>query len=268
MIKYNRAVQAAEASVEGKTVMALWKQWKTKIVRGCNRLRGNVLRRACRTLAAEGHRLDADDASWDARFALWLLEHMAKKPKDSVLPTEMEYIAALHDTDSTRLTEDHLITDQRAFPEIRFGKAGNTADHGCGWVAAYNVRRMLGEDVEPETVLRAVWRGARFGGRMGTDPFYLLGYFRALGYEATLVSGTERMEAAAKQARAFILLYVFDGKEVPGGHFIAGRYSEEADAFRILNGEHGGDVLEESLTAAQNGKTLLRFLLAIDGEAR
>lgn len=246
----------------------LWNRWKAGCIRHINKLRAKILRRACRTIAEEGHRLDDDNASLDVRLALWLLEHMAKKPKDSALPAEMAYIAALHDTSSALLTEDGLITDQRLLPEVRFGHAGNTADHGCGWVAAYNVRRMLGEEVEPETVLRAVWRGARFGGRMGTDPFYLLGYFRALGYEAKLVSGTERMETAAKQARAFILLYVFDGKEVPGGHFIAGQYRAETDDFRILNGEHGGDVSEISLSAAQNGKTLLRFLLTVDGEAR
>ena len=228
------------------------------------RLRGKVLRRACRTLAEEGMRLDAENASWDARLALRLLERTAKKPKDSSLPQGMDYIASLHDTDSPLLTEDLLITDQLLLPEVRFGQKGNTADHGCGWIAAYNVRRMLGEDVEPETVLRAVWRGARFGGRMGTDPFYLIGYFRALGYGARFVSGAEPMEKAARASDAFILLYVYDQNDCPGGHFVAGRYCNETDRFRVLNASRGGDISVSSLSEAHGDRVLVRFLIAIE----
>lgn len=240
---------------------------KQRFRRFVGRQRVKILRWACRNLAEEGQRLDAEHASWDAKLALWLLERLAKKPKDAVLPAEMAYIDALHDTQTTLLTEDGLITDQRALPQVRYGSDGNTADHGCGWIAAYNARRMLGETVEPETVLRTIWHGARFGGRMGTDPFYLLGYFRALGYETRFVSGTERMEAAARAARAFILLYIYDSKDCPGGHFVAGQYRPETEDFRILNGEHGGDVAERSLAAAQGKNTLLRFLIAIDETA-
>ena len=234
------------------------------VSRMMTKLRGKLLRYACRTLAEEGTRLDAEHATWDAKLALWLLERMAKKPKESMLPAQMAYIDALHDTESQLLTEEGLITDQRLLPEVRFGRVGNTADHGCGWVAAYNVRRMLGESVEPEEVLRTVWHGARFGGRMGTDPFYLIGYFRALGYGARLVSGAARMEAAARAADAFILLYVFDHKDCPGGHFIAGHYREETDDYRILNGEHGGDAAAATLDDAQGKHTLVRFLIAIE----
>ena len=234
------------------------------VKRFTTRLRGKLLRRACRTLAEEGLRLDAEDASWDARLALWILEHTAKKPKDSTLPDRMAYIDALHDTTTPLLTEDGLITDQRLLPEVQFGRAGNTADHGCGWIAAYNARRLLGDPVEPETVLRAVWRGARFGGRMGTDPFYLVGYFRALGYTVRLVSGTERMEAAARAADAFILLYVFDQQDCPGGHFVAGQYREETKAFRVLNAERGGDIVVDCLAAAYGSKALVKFLISME----
>jgi len=237
---------------------------KRFFLKAVTRLRGKLLRRACRTLAEEGLRLDAENASWDAKLALWLLERTAKKPKETLLPSAMAYIDALHTGTAPLFTEDGLITDQRLLPEVRFGRAGNTADHGCGWIAAYNARRLLGEQIEPEDILRTVWRGARFGGRMGTDPFYLIGYFRALGYEAKLVSGMERMEAAAREARAFILLYIFDQHDCPGGHFIAGQYCAETDDLRLLNGDHGDEHVP-AIEGAVRGHVLLRLLIALDG---
>lgn len=55
---------------------------------------------------------------------------------------------------------------------FRFGRAGLFSDfNGCGWIATYNLFRLLGKNAQPEEVLHRMEPGTLFGGRLGVWPF-------------------------------------------------------------------------------------------------
>ena len=109
-----------------------------------------------------------------------------------------------------------------------------------------------------------VGRGARGRGERGVDPFFILKYYRAYGYETQMITGWEAMETAAERADAYILCYLYARPDdTIGGHFIAGQWDGEKCRHTVFNGEHGGRETIGNLKEAPCGETLLNMLIAI-----
>ncbi len=99
---------------------------------------------------------------------------------------------------------------------------------------------------------------------MGADPFFLLKYFRALGYSVRLCTAAEEMERESRACDAFILCYLYAaGDGSPGGHFAAGAFDTAENGFRVYNGERGKAELCAAFLSIASRNTLLRLLLAI-----
>lgn len=108
---------------------------------------------------------------------------------------------------------------------------GTSAANGCGWISAYNALNALGEKNEPYDIMREMESGALMGGEKGTDPLYLVRYFRRKGYDANVYFTKEDVEREVQQSDASIYVYgylnsgITEEETVPaniGAHFIAG----------------------------------------------
>ena len=119
-----------------------------------------------------------------------------------------------------------LIIKQSGLKGMRYGDS--TSDfNGCGWIAAYNVRRMLGEDVTPAEVIRDMEDTTLLGGVFGTHPFEMARYLSEQGYDVTCTMSGKNMEKAAEEADAGIYFYMYKEKgEWPRGHNMAFRKSK------------------------------------------
>lgn len=222
-----------------------------------------------RYLKKTGGLLNDGKMPFDARAAFWILEKAARSPgkrnvyfwNDDVQKLE----EAIRDNrEHPALTNEGYIGKQGNLKSIAFGDRGNTADHGCGWVAVFNAWRLLGRPKTPMEVAGEVSRGARGHGKRGVDPFFILKYFRAYGYDAEMTTGLDAMETAAEQSDAYILCYLYAGSDdAVGGHFIAGQWDPEKCRHSIYNGEHGGRETVAKLLEAPCSETLLNLLITI-----
>ena len=70
--------------------------------------------------------------------------------------------------DPRALSDDGYIIDQRYTENIPFG--GRPASrNGCGWIAAYNVLKALGQSPDSELLRRQLERTLLPGGRLGVN---------------------------------------------------------------------------------------------------
>ena len=220
-------------------------------------------------LKKTGQLLDSGERPFDARMAFWILEKIARSPGKRNVYFWNDEVQELEEAirekrEHPALTDEGYIGTQVKLKSFAFGDRGNTADHGCGWVAVFNVWRLLGKPRTPTEIAGEVGRGARGHGRRGVDPFFILKYFRAYGYEAEMTTGREAMENAAERADAYILCYLYSNPEgMIGGHFIAGHWDKEKCRHLIYNGEHGGRETVGALREAPCEETLLNMLISI-----
>lgn len=90
--------------------------------------------------------------------------------------------------------------------------------NGCGWIAAYNTCRLLGDEVAPAEVISDFERyGAVLFGLFGTLPFALTHFFRKRGYRVETSGKHDSLDAMAQAADAAILWFWHRR----GAHFIA-----------------------------------------------
>lgn len=154
-----------------------------------------------------------------------------------------------------------MLTDQPALraEEIPFGK-GTAALHGCGWMAAYNALRILGENPDPAELLQEMERGGLLLGTGGTNPFYLLHYLRRRGYRARLYTDREGAAPGLRACVAGIWLYIFYDLEndLIGAHYVALR-PEGDGMLRSYNGGNGwpGDRLAPEELPMGLGRALI-----------
>lgn len=142
-----------------------------------------------------------------------------------------------------------LIDDQTApaVCDIPWGKRGNTADNGCGWIAAYNVTAALLGHVRREDVTGEIVRlgGVWFSGRFGTKPRGITRYLRSrFGKVKTAGPFLGRWRKKSRGARAVIALFQHKGLFSPL-HYVSG-IGEEPGKFRFYNdddysAEYGGE---------------------------
>lgn len=120
-----------------------------------------------------------------------------------------------------------LIINQSGLNQLKYGDDTSNIND-CGWIAAYNVRRMLGEDVTPSEVIYEMEDTVLVEGRLGTHPFRMARYLSEKGYDVTCTMLEEDMEKAAEDADAGIYFYLFQSKRdgLPRGHNVAFRRSK------------------------------------------
>ena len=224
---------------------------------------------AARYLKKTGKLLDDGKKPFEVRTAFRFLEKIARSPGNRNVYFWNDDVQELEDAirenrEHPALTDEGYIGKQVKLRSFAFGERGNTADHGCGWVAVFNAWRLLGRPKTAMEVAGEVGRGARGHGERGVDPFFILKYFRAYGYETEMVTGWEEMEASAERADAYILCYLYSNLDgMIGGHFIAGCWDPENRRHLIYNGERGGCETAGMLKEAPCVETLLNMLIVI-----
>lgn len=107
-----------------------------------------------------------------------------------------------------------MIFDQRAYAGDAYGLRGSDRN-GCGWIAAYNVLRLLGRPVPADQVRREMEKYLLLGGLNGTPFYALLLYFRAKGFRTALCWRKHSFHRQALRHPASILFYLYRW----GGHF-------------------------------------------------
>ncbi len=123
------------------------------------RIRKQFRKRLCSYLEAQGRRADEGAPSLDVRLSFWLMEHFISIPSKRRKRAKGAWDSASFDTacrshvPMAGVDGEGRITDQRQFPQIPFGRNGNTADHGCGWVSVYNSLLLMGRRADPSEIL-------------------------------------------------------------------------------------------------------------------
>lgn len=115
-----------------------------------------------------------------------------------------------------------IVNQTRIPPEQwRYGLRAS-AKTGCGWIALYNALLLLGEQPEPEDLIRALEKQLPLiHGNAGTTclgPALLL---KKWGYPVTISSDVSRFDGLARQADAAILFYYWRRGLRIGAHFVA-----------------------------------------------
>ena len=119
---------------------------------------------------------------------------------------------------------DGLLLNQRDAPvgKLRYGFF-RSGYNGCGWIAAYNGCRILGEDVPPAEIISEFERyGAILFGLFGTSPSAPTHFFRKRGCRVVSTGKRERFDDLAK-ASTFSILWYWHSR---GAHFITLRPDE------------------------------------------
>ena len=134
--------------------------------------------------------------------------------------------------DSRGFSPDGYITDQDFFEDVIY-RGIPASDNGCGWIAAYNIRRALGQAPSFEQVLREMdaMHVLRVPGP--TTMNVMRAYLRKYVPDMRESCGREAALAAAVRSRMGILRYSEAG--IP--HFISFLRVEEG--FRFFNVNDG-----------------------------
>ena len=122
------------------------------------------------------------------------------------------------------------IINQSLTAPVPFGKKGSV-ECGCGWIAAYNLRRWQGDEVEPEQVAHTLHRLSPLSGLMGVNVIALWIYLLFLGMRPLLLPVTRKTH---HRGQAGIIMY----KVRKGGHYVA-YIPGGGDAYCFLNGVYG-----------------------------
>mgnify|MGYP003623481067 CR=1 FL=1 len=129
---------------------------------------------------------------------------------------------------SMPVNADGYITVQADTAHIPYGK--RLSDYsGCGWIAAFNFMKAMGQSPNAEALSQQLGRGW-FSGRLGTGPLRLRRSLQAQGFRFKTACTFRGASALAKNARAGILLYVHS----QGLHYVA-FLRQDADRQTYLN---------------------------------
>lgn len=115
-----------------------------------------------------------------------------------------------------------LIYNQRTDPRgrLRYGLC-SSAVTGCGWIAAYNVLRLLGIPAEPAELIRCYRRKLPLlNGALGTFLPHVAGYFRRRGFAVRVVRRSGFDEALDCGDVGVLYFWWRDGLRL-GTHFAA-----------------------------------------------
>jgi hypothetical protein len=105
-------------------------------------------------------------------------------------------------------TRDGFINEQSSTAHIPYGRM-NSAENGCGWIAAYNVLRHIEmQPPTPEWVAQSLLNGLVLRGYLGTRPSAIINFLRRRGHEVRWALKRDKQRQLAAASAASILLYV------------------------------------------------------------
>lgn len=126
-------------------------------------------------------------------------------------------------------SEDGYIVDQDCFHALRY-RTMPASINGCGWIAAYNLRRFLGQDVSYPKVLREL-EGMHLWNVPGPTLMTVMrAYLDRYVPQARETVGREEALAAAAASRAGVFRY----REKREPHFVSYLRTEDG-RFRFFN---------------------------------
>ena len=146
---------------------------------------------------------------------------------------------------------DDLICCQRDIPKEkwRYGLRSSAAV-GCGWIATYNVLRLLGYKADPEALIRYYEHQLPLlHGNTGTSFWGPAEYFHRFGFGVKVLANPKEYDQAVREADAAILFYHWREKWKLGAHFVALHHTKEGfvgyNTFRNSTGpDRYGDSVE------------------------
>lgn len=128
-----------------------------------------------------------------------------------------------------------FITCQWGLKEFRYGMRGSDKN-GCGWIAAYNLLKILGESPAPAEVARQFEKYRVALGILGTTAAAFYPYFHKKGYKVqpVLTWNLSKLENKLLAGRGAVLFYLHP-KLLKGGHFVAvHRAGNEKDSGKLI----------------------------------
>ena len=147
-----------------------------------------------------------------------------------------------------------LIYNQRQIPkeQWRYGLRSSAAT-GCGWIATYNALQLLGEEAEPEELIRYYEHQLPLiHGNLGTTILAPAFYFKKKGYRVDWTACNNRFDDMARGSEVCILFYRWHSKWKLGAHFVALHTSPE--------GFVGYNTYRNSKGPDRYGQSLEKFL--------
>lgn len=143
-----------------------------------------------------------------------------------------------------------LIFCQQEIPKERWRYGfRSSAATGCGWIATYNALCLLGEQAEPEALIRFFEHQLPLiHGNCGTTILAPALYFKKHGYRVDWTSCNEKFDEFAKQSDVCILFYRWRKGWKLGAHFVALHHTEQSfEGFNTYNNSKGPDRYGESI---------------------
>ena len=127
---------------------------------------------------------------------------------------------------------DGYIVDQAQLTDIRYGVF--TSDiNGCGWIAAFNFFKALGQTVNEKALADELIRYSIFRGLVGTDLFRLKRMLKRHGYKTRLVFRWNKKARLPEETRAGVIYYCHKD----GFHFVTFSCIEAVEPARDGAGE-------------------------------
>lgn len=130
--------------------------------------------------------------------------------------------------------EEGFIINQGMMKDIPFGWF-DTKAKGCGWIAAYNLLKMLGKETEMARCAKELEKGAFLGELMGENYFKLFAWLKKQGLDVSMSFPTNR--SALKKIAASpcgIILY----NHARGAHYVTYRNLGKGN-IQIYNAVYG-----------------------------
>ena len=147
---------------------------------------------------------------------------------------------------------DDLIYNQTKIPKskCRYGFRSSAAT-GCGWIATYNARRLMGDRAEPEKLIRYFEKQfPLIHGNFGTSFWGPYLYFRKWGFPVKLTAKRSRFDTLAREGDVCILFYRWRRGWRFGAHFVALKYRDNGFVgYNTFATSDGPDAYGESLDA-------------------
>lgn len=163
----------------------------------------------------------------------------------------------------TPYANDGYIIDQARLTNIRYGAL--TSDiNGCGWIAAFNFLKRMGQQVEEKAIADELIRHTLFRGFAGTDLFRLRRFFKRHGYRMPIRWNWNKKARLPEATSAGVIWYCHKD----GFHFVT-FYADDALApkadgevrFRFLNGHAGKESHIDSMRGFLTQNNVIPFAL-------
>ena len=130
--------------------------------------------------------------------------------------------------------EEGFIINQGLMKEIPFGWF-DTKNKGCGWIAGYNVLKMMGMETTMERCAKELEKGALLGGLMGENLFSLFLWLKKQGLDVSMSLPSNRnCVKKIRRSTCGVILY----NHSRGAHYVTYRNLGH-DNIQIYNAVYG-----------------------------